>query len=405
MAKGRGHVRKQESRRSRSAAKRRSQPTEQARPRTVEPIRGVAATRGPVTGAYRAWAADYGRKQAKAIVSGPDGMPGSQIADEFFALAPLTTRTIEDPAGQTISVQMGLPVVATRAGGIAVAPDRIAIAVLLLPSSDAAGAAAMLGLGQAPDLPQPDLRFALQLPAEAMRGVRVADAIAWYLAGLVEAGDVETEPGALGATVGEALALLRPNLAPRGSVRLDPSALDAYEGYGADTDTAAVPPGITAPPARGGLTGLPAGAFLRDSGAPLAPLLADLRDYVIGLWPYEYFDLEALTAPPEPADRAGRSTVLATLSDLVRRLDDVLAQSVDTIEAELSAQGHPPAWIAEESAGYRSARQRLRDTVVAQESLPLLGPIMFDLEIIPRDYMPPDAVGEIVDDEENTWQA
>ena len=102
----------------------------------------------------------------------------------------------------------------------------------------------------------------------------------------------------LAAAMGEALALLRPNAAARGAARLDPAALAAYEGYGAETDEQVVPLDITAAPARGGLPGLPSGAFLTDDGQPLAPLLNDLRDYAVGLWPYDYFGLDTLTSTP-----------------------------------------------------------------------------------------------------------
>ena len=158
-----------------------------------------------------------------------------------------------------------------------------------------------------------------------------------------------------------------------------------------------MPPDITAAPARGGLPGLPGGAYLEDNGAPLAPLLADLRDYVVGLWPYEYFDLEGLTADPEATDDAGRPARLAALAGMIRRLDEVLAQTAESEEAMLAAEGRPPAWIAGETAHYREARQALRSTRVAQEMLPLLGPILFDLEIPPADYAPADA--EMEEDE------
>jgi hypothetical protein len=58
------------------------------------------------------------------------------------------------------------------------------------------------------------------------------------------------------------------------------------------------------------------------------------------------------------------------------------------VEETLAAEGHPPAWIVEETAYYREARQALRATRTAQELLPRLGPIMFDLEIPPADYAP-----------------
>src|SRR5207237_2723804 len=104
------------------------------------------------------------------------------------------------------------------------------------------------------------------------------------------------------------------------------------EGYGDGADERPVPRDSTAPPARGALAGLPGGAYLHDNGTPLAPLLADLRDYVIGLWPYDYFGLEKLTAAPT-AEGKGRSATLAALADLVRRLDDVLAQGAEAAEA------------------------------------------------------------------------
>jgi hypothetical protein len=387
MAKGHGHNRKKDTRRARAA--KRAAGT--VAPASAQPLqvpatlrRGLEATRGPVSNAYRAWAADYGRRQAAAVAAQFDGGP---VPADLFLLAPLTTRTVEAPGGEIVSVQMGLPLVATRAGGVTVAPDRLAIAALRLAENDARGAMALLGFGHAPDLPPPDLLFAAQLPGEAMRGARAADALAWYLARALEEGDVQLETRELAAAVGEALALLRPNAAPREAARLDPAALADYEGYGDGADERPVPLDITAPPARGGLAGLPGGAYLHDDGTPLAPLLADLRDYVIGLWPYDYFGLEKLTADPA-AEGKGRSATLAALADLVRRLDDVLAQGAEATEEALAAEGQPPAWIAEETAYYREARQALRGTRTAQELLPRLGPILFDLEIPPADYAP-----------------
>ena len=378
MAKGRGQHRKKESRRERGA-RRPAALAALAAPAVAR--RGVEATRGPVSGAYRAWAADYGRRQAQAVAARFG--PSEAAPPDVFLIAPLTTRTVE-ARDEVFSVQMGLPIVATRAGSVAVAPDKLAVAVLRMPEADPSSAMAMLGLGQAPDLPQPELLFAAQVPAESMKGARAGDAIAWYLARAVEAGDVAPRPRDLAQAVGEALALLRPHAVPRDAARLDAAALDAYEGYGAEADEEAVPLDISAAPARGGISGLPSGVFLQDNGASLAPLLADLRDYVIGLWPYDYFGLENLTA-----DHAGGGpAALAALSDLVRRLDDVLAQSVESEEAALAAEGQPPAWIAEQTASYREARQMLRATRTAQELLPRLGPILFDLEIPPPDYRP-----------------
>jgi len=399
MAKGRGHNRKKETRRSRTA--RRSAPQTQAlpMPASAPPRRGLDATRGQVSGAFRAWAADYGRRQAQGLAA---QFGGQEAPAELFLLAPLTTRTLGAPNGETISVQMGLPLVATRAGGIAAAPDRLAVAVMRLPEGNPGDALAMLGLGQGPTMPEPELLFAMQLPGEGMRGARPADALAWYLAHAIEAGDVPADPRALPVAAGEALALLRPAVAPRGARRLDAAALESYEGYGADADESPVPLDILAPPARGGLSGLPAGAFLQDNGTPLAPLLADLRDYVIGLWPFDYFGLETLTSAAN-VDGPGRAAALASLADLVRRLDDVLAHGAEVEAAELAEAGQPPAWIAEETAHYREARQTLRAHGTAQDLLPRLGPILFDLEIPPEDYAPPgweDAEDEDAEDEE-----
>jgi len=423
MVKGRGHNRKKDARRAR--AERRA--TEQ-RPglqtagsapsagpagtagvtgATTAPQSGLAALRCQVSNAYRAWAADYGRRQAGAMAGQfpePSGEAGAAASGDVFVLAPLVTRTVGTPDEQLVSVQMGLPIVSTRGGNIAVAPDRLAVAALRMPPPDAGSAMAALGLGQAPDLPQPEPLFALQLPAERMNGARLADALAWYIARAVEAGDVPAEPRAMTEAAGEALALLRPNLAPYGVKPIDRSLLDAYDGYGADADEEVVPLDIQAAPARGGVAGLPPGAYLQDNGAPLAALLDDLRDYVIGLWPYEYFALESLTASGAGDAEAGgpaRAATLARLADLVRRVDEALAESAETEEAMLASEGRPPAWIAQETARYREARQELRATRVAQELLPRLGPILFDLEIPPSDYAPEGAdEGELVEEDE-----
>jgi hypothetical protein len=171
-----------------------------------------------------------------------------------------------------------------------------------------------------------------------------------------------------------------------------PSRTDDGDGEGADERP--VPRASTAPPARGELADLPSGAYLHDDGTPLAPLLADLRDYVVGLWPYHYFGLETLTAATA-AEGQGRSATLAALADLVRRLDDVLAQGAKVVEEAPAAEGRPRAWIAEEIASFREARQALRETRTAQELLPRLGPILFNLQRPPADYVP-----ETLDDEE-----
>ncbi len=413
MAKGRGHDRNKK-KPNRGRADRRA-PAAPAGTGGVVPASatmapapaasGVGATRGPVSAAYRAWVADFGRRQARAIddeVAAGDGAP---IPPDLFVLAPLTTRTVGTPGGATVSVQMGLPIVATRAGRAAVASDRLAIAALRLPETDPNSAMAMLGMGQAPDLPPPEALFAIQLPAEGLRAARLADAAAWYLARAAEAGDVEPDPEALAAAADEALTLLRPGAGPRGigggrSPALDPAVLDAYAGYGSDADEEAVPPDIQSAPARGGLPGLPSGAYLEDNGAPLVPLLADLRDYVIGLWPFDYFGLDALTSDPS-ADGPGRAAALAALSTVVRRLDETLAATTESEEAALAAEGRPPAWIATETAGLREARGALRSTRVAQEMARLLGPILFDLEIPPADYVPPGTGGDTDEDNED----
>ncbi len=428
---GGGHNRKKEARRNR-AERKAAAPTGQTAPAIAQPrasaavvpaqTAGLAATRGAVSSAYRAWASDYGRRQAQGVAAQFGGPDGETLTPDMFVMAPLTSRTITTPDGTVISTQMGLPIAPMRSGSVALVPDRLAVTVLRIPEPDRGGALAMLGLGQAPELPQPEALFAVQLPAESMRGVRSADALAWYLARAIEAGDVEAEPGVIGQAAAETLALLRPGTVSRGTRPLDPALLESYQ-YGADTDEEAVPPDIAAAPARGGLSGLPNGAFLSDNGAPLTPLLADLRDYVAGLWPYGYFDLEALTAPAagiptvgerDPAAKAriaagdindttgpARAFLLARLAELTRRLDEVLGGSAEAEEAELAAEGRPPAWIAQETARYREARQRLRSTRVAQELLPLLGPILFELEIPPADYVPetgdPGADPDIID--------
>jgi len=377
MAKGRGDNRKKDARRARTerrAAERRAElhAGAQTGPEPAQPAGltttatsqgGLAALRGPISNAYRAWVTDYGRRQAQDMAEGFPAQDSGTASADLFVLAPLTSRTVGAPDGHLVSVQMGLPIVMTRSGKVAPAPDRLAVAALRLPQADSGGALAALGLGQAPDLPQPEPLFAVQLPAERMNAARAADALAWYLARAV---------------------------------------LEGYDGYGADADTDAVPLDIQAAPARGGLPALPTGVYLQDDGAPLAELLTDLGDYVIGLWPYDYFDLESLTAHADEADGPGRAVTLARLADIVRRVDEVLAEGAENEEATLAAEGRPPAWIAQETARYREARQELRATRVAQELLPRLGPVLFDLEIPPSDYAPEglDELDEAEEDEE-----
>jgi hypothetical protein len=387
MAKGRDRRHKKESRHGRN----RGAAAPQVLKLPVSPLpmpirRGVEATRGPVSGAYRSWVMDLGRRKAQEVATALSAQ-GASASPDLFLLAPLTTRTVEAPSGKTVNLQMGLPIVATRAGAVTIAPDQLAVLALRLPDDATGGALAMLSMGQAPDLPPPEMLFALRLPAEGLRALRAADAVAWYLARGVEAGDVDVATQALANAAAEVLALLRPNAVSRDVPRLDPAALDAYEGYGTDADEDPVPLDITAPPARGGLRGLPSGNFLKDSGAPLAPLLADLRDYVVGLWPYEYLGLAAVVEHPAP-DGAGRAALLAEIVDLVRRVDDLLARTSETLEKALEEEGQPPAWIAEETAPYRDARQLLRAVGTAQEMLSTLGPILFNLEIPPDDYVP-----------------
>lgn len=387
MAKGRDRRHKKDTRQGRQRGS--AAPRVLKLPSAPQPVvirRGVEATRGPVSGAYRSWVMDLGRRKVQEVASALSAQ-GSPAPPDLFLLVPLTTRTVEAPNGKMVNLQMGLPIVATRAGGVTIAPDQLAVIALRLPDDASGGALAMLGMGQAPDLPPPEMLFALRLPAEGLRALRAADAVAWYLARGVEAGDVAVATQALANAAAEVLALLRPNAVSREVPRLDPAALDAYEGYGTEADEDPVPLDITAPPARGGLRGLPSGNFLRDSGAPLAPLLADLRDYVVGLWPYEYLGLASLVEHPAP-DGAGRAAVLAGIVDLVRRVDDLLARSSETLEKALEEEGQPPAWIAEETAPYRDARQLLRAVGTAQEMLATLGPILFNLEIPPDDYVP-----------------
>ncbi len=419
MAKGRGQDRKKDARRARAerrAIERRAELRAGAQagpaPESAQPAgvttatttqqSGLAALRGPISNAYRAWVTDYGRRQAQDMAEGFPTPDGAAASASLFVLAPLTSRTVGAPDGHLVSVQMGLPIVMTRSGQVAPAPDRLAVAALRLPQADSGGALAALGLGQAPEMPQPEPIFAVQLPAERMNAARAADALAWYLARAVEAGDVGAEPAAMSDAAGEALALLKPNAAPYGAKPIDRALLEGYDGYGADADTDAVPLDIQAAPARGGLPALPAGAYLQDDGAPLAEPLTDLGDYVIGLWPYDYFDLESLTSHADEADGPGRAATLARLADIVRRVDEVLAEGSESEEAALAAEGRPPAWIAQETARYREARQELRTTRIAQELLPHLGPVLFDLETPPSDYTPegPDELDESEEDDE-----
>ena len=112
MAKGRGHNRKKETRRSRGAKRAGGLPAPtvaQPPQAAAAPRHGLEATRGPVSNAYRAWAADYGRRQAAGVAAQFDGGP---VPADLVLLAPLTTRTVEAPGGEVVSVQMGLPLVA-----------------------------------------------------------------------------------------------------------------------------------------------------------------------------------------------------------------------------------------------------------------------------------------------------
>ncbi len=355
---------------------------------TTEAPVGLAATRGAVSPAYRAWAVDYGRRQAQGVAAEHQSGAG-ELTPDLFVLAPLTSRTVSTPSGLVMLVQMGLPIGATRAGSVALLNDRLALTVLHLLEPDSGGALAMLGLGRAPEMPEPEAVFALQLGAEGLRGVRAADAVAWRLARVLEAGDVDATPDALLDEAGRVLALVRPAVAPRGASPLPAADLDEYV-YGAETDEEAVPTDITAAPARGGVSALPNGAFLTDDGIALSALLADLGDYVIGLWPYEYFGLEALIAR-QGVDAPGgaRTAMLADLAALVRRVDGVLAEILEHEEAALASEGRPPAWIAEETAPLRQARQSLRASRAVGALIPPIGPILFDLEVAPADYTPP----------------
>src|SRR5579875_2082322 len=99
MAKGRGHNRKKEARRGR-AERRAAQgraggqtgPTltqRAAATATTASQSGLASLRGSVSGAYRTWAVDYGRRQAEAM---RDQFPATDApaSGEVFLLAPLT---------------------------------------------------------------------------------------------------------------------------------------------------------------------------------------------------------------------------------------------------------------------------------------------------------------------------
>lgn len=347
---------------------------------------GLAATRGAVSPAYRAWAVDYGRRQAQSVAA---ERQNDILTPDLFVLAPLTSRTVSTPGGLMMLVQMGLPIGATRSGSVALLNDRLAITVLHLPEPDSGGALAMLGLGRAPEMPEPEAVFALQLGAEGLRGVRAADAVAWRLARVLEGGEIDATPEALLGEAGRVLALVRPAVAPRGASPAPAADLDEY-AYGAETDEEAVPTDITAAPARGGLTALPSGAFLTDDGAILSSLLADLGDYVIGLWPYEYFNLETLIARQGvDAPGSARAAMLADLAALVRRVDGVLEEILEHEEASLASEGRPPTWIAEETVPLRQARQSLRSTRAVGALIPLIGPILFDLDVAPADYIPP----------------
>lgn len=365
---------------------------------------GLASTRGPVSGAYRSWVAEYGRRHA-ALVADEHERGTVSPSPDLFVLAPLTSRTVRTPDAGVIQVQMGLPIVGTRNGGIVVSPDRLAIAALRLAEPDPSGALAMFGLGGAAETAPPEPLFATLVSAEGLRAVRAADAVAWATARAVEAGDARADPEGIAATVTSALALLRPHEVPSSTVRLAPEDFDSYQGYGDDADEEVVPPDIERRPTEEGVPSLPTGPYLRDTGEPLQPVLADLRDYVIGLWPYEYFALDKLTTETKSLETGnGRRERIALLAETVRRIDDALLQIIISTERSLASEGHPPAWIADETSTYRAAREELRASEEATTLAALLGPLLFNLDVPPPDYVPPslDQIDEEKDEPRRT---
>ena len=238
MAKGHGPHRKKESRRQRGERKGGGDLAlslaRQAAATTTVPHSGVEATRGPVSGAFRAWASEFARRQAQALADQFEGVP---VPPDLFVLAPLTTRTVERARWTTISMQMGLPHRGhARRRRRPWRPTAWPSPRCACPKPTPAARWACSAWGRRPICRSPSCSSRRSCPAKGCAAPRPPTPWPGTWPRAVEAGDVALEPSALVAATGEALALLRPNAVPRGATRLDPAVLEAYEGYGAEAD-------------------------------------------------------------------------------------------------------------------------------------------------------------------------
>jgi len=104
-----------------------------------------------------------------------------------------------------------------------------------------------------------------------------------------------------------------------------------------------------------------------------------VRDYTDGLWVVEGFDLARLIELLPQAPRQ-RQEIVAVAEDLVREVDEALAEEREAAEQGLKEGLATPAEIAAEVAPYDRLRAELRAPTTAQGVLPVLARALFELQ-------------------------
>ena len=376
---GKASRRKKEQRQRRHTTARRPAPGQQQAPSRLPATQGAArasaVARKPAkptiasaaSAAYLEWLGEALNTQ-RAQQGFPARM-GTQ--EEPHVLAPLVRRMGQTPSGRNFVVDLSPvydPQVTRYTLGLAV-------------TSEEAGAK--------PDafgMPQFGPGVAFPLPYE-LRAVRAGDAVAWLVYRAISDGKADPASGvSMASYAGRAAAVATPaqvRLAP-GYLPLPSNALFDYEGFGDSAAEEPVSPELTAAERQTGPAALSVTPWLSDDAADegaarLAWGIEEVRDYTDGLWVVEGFDLARLIELLPQAPRQ-RQEIVAVAEDLVREVDEALAEEREAAEQGLKEGLATPAEIAAEVAPYDRLRAELRAPTTAQGVLPVLARALFELQ-------------------------
>ncbi len=170
---------------------------------------------------------------------------------------------------------------------------------------------------------------------------------------------------------------------PRGLLPLPSNALFDYEGFGDSAAEEPVSPELTPAQRQSGPPPLPATDWLIDdpadvSAGKLAYGIEEVRDYTAGLWVVEQFNLDLLVdLLPRVAEE--RAHIAELTHQLMRSVDEHLAEDRRTTEESLREGLATPAEIAAEVAPSDALRSELRSAKTVQEALMVVARALFEL--------------------------